>query len=106
MRIVRTARAEEDLIDIWTFIALDDGRAADRVLDEFERKSTLLASNPHRGWSAQPGQRIVFDLVSNSHRRCGSSPLCSRATAFEGTGMKMLIGKMPPVSISLERGVG
>jgi toxin ParE1/3/4 len=42
MRIVRTARAEEDLIDIWTDIALDDERAADRVLDVLERKTRFV----------------------------------------------------------------
>jgi toxin ParE1/3/4 len=36
VRIVRTDRAEEDLIDIWTYIALDNERAADRVLDVLE----------------------------------------------------------------------
>jgi toxin ParE1/3/4 len=36
VRIVRTDRAEEDLIDIWTYIALDNERAADGVLDVLE----------------------------------------------------------------------
>lgn len=57
MRIVRTARAEEDLIDIWTYIALDDERAADRVLDELERKTTLLAGNLNIG-------RERFDIAA------------------------------------------
>lgn len=41
--IKRTAQAEEDLIDIWLYIAHDDERAADRVLDDIEEKLLLLA---------------------------------------------------------------
>lgn len=32
--IQRTAQAEEDLIEIWIYIAQDNPRAADRVLDD------------------------------------------------------------------------
>jgi toxin ParE1/3/4 len=49
VRIVRTARAEEDLIDIWTYVALDDERPADHVLDALEKKTRLLANNPNIG---------------------------------------------------------
>ena len=47
--IERTARAEEDLIDIWLYIAHDDVRAADRLLDEIEEKFSLLAGQPLLG---------------------------------------------------------
>jgi toxin ParE1/3/4 len=47
--IKRTARADEDLIDIWLFIAHDDVRAADRVLDDIEEKLLLLADQPDLG---------------------------------------------------------
>lgn len=47
--LVRTAQAEEDLIGIWTYIALDNPKAADRLLDALDRKSRLLAGNPHLG---------------------------------------------------------
>ena len=67
MRIVRTARAEEDLIDIWTYIALDDERAADRVLDELERKTTLLASNPNIGRERFDIAAGVRSVVSGSY---------------------------------------
>jgi plasmid stabilization system protein ParE len=97
MRLVRTARAEEDLIDIWTYNALDDERAADRVLDELERKTTMLASTPNI-------RRERFDIAAGV--RSGSSPLCSRAAAIEGARMKMLIGKIPPVAIPMVRSVG
>jgi toxin ParE1/3/4 len=47
--VIRTLRAEEDLIEVWTHIASDDPRAADRVLDELERKTMLLARYPEIG---------------------------------------------------------
>jgi toxin ParE1/3/4 len=47
--IKRTAQAEEDLIDIWLYIAHDDVRAADRVLDDIEEKLLLLADQPGVG---------------------------------------------------------
>lgn len=47
--IKRTARAEEDLIDIWLYIARDDVRAADRLLDEIEEKFFLLADHSSLG---------------------------------------------------------
>jgi toxin ParE1/3/4 len=49
MRIVRTARAEEDLIEIWTYIAKDNENAADRTLDALERKTRLLGLYPQIG---------------------------------------------------------
>ena len=45
----RTAQAEQDLIEIWLYIAQDDPVAADRLLDAIERKSRLLAENPALG---------------------------------------------------------
>ncbi len=49
MRVVRTSRAEEDLIEVWVHIARDDPRAADRILDELERRTMLLARHPEIG---------------------------------------------------------
>jgi|SRR6266540_2289900 toxin ParE1/3/4 len=47
--IRRTAQAEEDLIDIWLYIAQDNPGAANRLLDEIENKCSLLADNPQLG---------------------------------------------------------
>ena len=44
-----TAQAEEDLIDIWLYIAQENPSAADRLLDEIEEKFSLLAANPELG---------------------------------------------------------
>jgi len=45
----KTAQAEEDLIDIWLYIAQDNPAAADHMLDTFEEKGWLLADNPKLG---------------------------------------------------------
>lgn len=45
----RSARAETDLIEIWTDIAADDPVAADRILDRIEQACALLATHPHAG---------------------------------------------------------
>ncbi len=41
--IIRTDRADEDLIDSWVGIAIDDPAAADRVLDAIERRWRQLS---------------------------------------------------------------
>jgi toxin ParE1/3/4 len=48
-RILRHLRAAEDLIDLWTYIALDDPGAADRLLDRIQAKLELVAERPHLG---------------------------------------------------------
>ena len=45
----RTAQAEEDLINLWLYIAQDNPDAADRLLNEIEDKCVLLAANPQLG---------------------------------------------------------
>ena len=47
--VQRTAQADEDLIDIWVYIAQDNPDAADHLLDEFEKKFALLAGQPRVG---------------------------------------------------------
>ena len=48
-RIQRTPRADQDLEELWFFIAQDDPAAADRWLDTLEAKIGLLADNPLLG---------------------------------------------------------
>jgi toxin ParE1/3/4 len=67
VRIVRTARAEQDLIDIWTYIALDNERAADRVLDALERKTRLLARNPNIGRERSDIAAGMRSIISGSY---------------------------------------
>ena len=49
----RTARAEEDLIDIWVYIARNNKAAADRVLDALDERTSLLARYPELGRSRE-----------------------------------------------------
>lgn len=48
-RLKRTALAENDLLEIWSYIAKDNVAAADRVLDRLDDRSRLLADSPGLG---------------------------------------------------------
>ena len=67
--IRRSPRAAEDLIELWTHIAVDDPAAADRMLDLIEAKLARLAVNPRLGSARAdiaeglrlfPGRRYVI----------------------------------------------
>lgn len=42
---IRTNKVEEDLIEIWMYIAVDNPTAADKFLDQIDAKCVLLANN-------------------------------------------------------------
>ena len=44
-----TELAQADLVDVWTYIAIDDGNAADHVLDVIDREAHSLALQPLMG---------------------------------------------------------
>jgi toxin ParE1/3/4 len=46
VRIVRSPAAEDDLIDIWCMVALDNPPAADRLLDSIAERIWQLATFP------------------------------------------------------------
>lgn len=48
-RLVRSLLADEDLIDIWLWIAKDDPAVADRVLDAIALRWQQLLAHPHSG---------------------------------------------------------
>ena len=80
--IRRTAQAEEDLIDLWLYIAQDNPGAADRLLDEIEDKCSLLADHPQLG-PARPD--IAADCVF--HGKAGDagawcSGLCEKRPGY------------------------
>ena len=52
-RYTRTARCEEDLIDIWTYVARDSLAAADRLLDQIDEVCERLTEFPGMG-AARP----------------------------------------------------
>lgn len=47
--VQRTAEADEDLMGIWSYIATDNPKAADSLLDEIEDKFILLSEQPCLG---------------------------------------------------------
>jgi toxin ParE1/3/4 len=48
-RLLRTARAEEDLIEIWLFVAQHNPGAADALLDRIDHVCESLAAYPALG---------------------------------------------------------
>ena len=48
-KIVRTAAAKADLIAIWSYVAAESPRAADRLLDEIDKQIRRLADFPEIG---------------------------------------------------------
>ena len=48
-RLVHSPQARGDLIELWTYIAMDDPAAADRPLDAIEEKLLMLAASPRLG---------------------------------------------------------
>jgi toxin ParE1/3/4 len=49
LEVFHLPRAEEDLIDIWRYIAHDSESAADRLLDRFADAAEKLAAHPDAG---------------------------------------------------------
>lgn len=47
--VQRTAQADEDLIQIWLYIARDNPKAADDTLGKIEKTALNLAHNPDIG---------------------------------------------------------
>ncbi|MGH9524196.1 MAG: type II toxin-antitoxin system RelE/ParE family toxin [Terriglobales bacterium] len=72
-RVKRTKEADEDIVDIWTYIADDNSTAADRLLKTFESTFAMLARRPLLGRSRDellPGLRSfpVGNYVVFYHR--------------------------------------
>ena len=64
-RFILTPRAQQDIYDIWEYIADDNLGAADRVLDALEKAMVELAKSPGLGHSREElsDQRHRFFLV-------------------------------------------
>jgi antitoxin ParD1/3/4/toxin ParE1/3/4 len=62
-RFILTPRAQQDLNDIWDYIAGDNIEAADLVLDDLARAIRKLAKNPGLGHRRD-------DLADERHRFC------------------------------------
>jgi toxin ParE1/3/4 len=48
-QVTKTVRAEQDLDEIWFYIALDNVEAADNLLDNVDSSCQLLAIQPRAG---------------------------------------------------------
>jgi toxin ParE1/3/4 len=48
-RILKTLKAEEDLYEIWSYIAADNPAAADGLILDFDAKFRLLVAHPKMG---------------------------------------------------------
>ena len=67
MKLVKSAQAQEDLIEIWVHVATDNERAADQVLDGIEARLDALLAFPEMGVAREdirPGLRM---LVSGAY---------------------------------------
>lgn len=111
--IKRTAQAEEDLIEIWVYIAQDNPAAADRLLDDIDAKCLLLARNPRLGTirpDIAPELRYfpVGATWSFIVRLTRVSNLCSRHPRRTSPGQSFLVHRSPSVftCTSLSRHTG
>jgi toxin ParE1/3/4 len=67
LSIVRTARADEDLIAIWNYIAVENPVAADRVLDAIEARWLQLARYPYSGMARDDIASGIRHLVAGHY---------------------------------------
>jgi toxin ParE1/3/4 len=65
--IIRTDRADEDLIEIWSYIAADNISSADRVLDAIEARWDNLARHPYSGVARDDIAPGIRHLVSGEY---------------------------------------
>ncbi len=59
-RVIQSAQARLDIIEIWAYIAADRITAADKLLDQFTARFKLLATTPMQGEAVsyiRPGVR-------------------------------------------------
>jgi toxin ParE1/3/4 len=65
--IARTSRAEDDLIEIWHYVAQDSPTAADRLLDRIEARCQQLSTLPLSGMARGDLQPEARHLVIGNH---------------------------------------
>lgn len=64
IELLWTPQAEEDLLDIYSFIALDSPTAADRILDRLQASIEVLTRNPRifeRRPDIRPSTRVLIE---------------------------------------------
>lgn len=75
--LVWTPQAREDLIEIYTYIGLDNPSAAERIFDAVEAKAELLVDYPRRGVrrpDIRPSTRMLIEgpylILYETHPDC------------------------------------
>lgn len=64
VNLVWTPQAREDLVEIYTYIGLDNRTAAERIFDAVEAKAGLLAHHPRLGvrrTDIRPSTRMLIE---------------------------------------------
>ncbi|QDC00067.1 type II toxin-antitoxin system RelE/ParE family toxin [Mesorhizobium sp. 8] len=67
MKVRHSALAEDDLIEIWLYVATENPDAADRLLDRFERRIRLLATQPLSGVARDDLGREIRQVVVGNY---------------------------------------
>ena len=82
VNLVWTPQAREDLIEIYTYIALDNPSAAERVFDAVSEKVTLLAQHPRLGIrrrEIRPTTRVLVEgpylILYETHPNSEEGPI-------------------------------
>ena len=98
-RFVLTPRAEQDVSDIWDYIANDNIEAADRVIETLEASMLKLAKNPGIGhWRDElADKRHRFFLVYSYLivYRYESRPLQIIRVLHAGRDVQSILGMAP-----------
>ena len=66
-QVLHTPEAEDDLMEFWLYIALDNPDAADRVLDAIEQKAQYLLTHPELGGKRDELAAGLRSLIVGSH---------------------------------------
>jgi toxin ParE1/3/4 len=67
MRLRRPAIAEQDLLNIWEYIAQDNPDAADRMLQRFEQRFKVLLKFPYTGESQERYRLNLRSVIEGRH---------------------------------------
>jgi toxin ParE1/3/4 len=84
VKLLWTPRAEEDLREIYSLIALDSPAAADRILLQLQSRIEMLAANPRicqRRSDIAPSARILIEypylVLYEIHPDSGEGPIAA-----------------------------
>jgi toxin ParE1/3/4 len=67
-QVFNSPEADEDLAEIWLYIALDNVDAADRVLDSIQQKAKALLKHPELGRKREDLAPSLRSLVVGNYQ--------------------------------------